>query len=187
MLFCQKITEAERARDRLPKGYVYRLPTEAEWEYACRAGTTGPYSFQGDYGNIGVRSSYMCLSKDGGYMAFATSPTPDNRLPNAWGLYDMHGNVFEWCLDWYGPYATTATTDPVGPNTGSERVARGGGVLPFPPEAGSLEKLIHPHFRSAARYRFPARTAHQINLGFRIVLAPDVHVPRTLQRRNTLR
>jgi formylglycine-generating enzyme required for sulfatase activity len=176
MLYCRKITAAERAGGRLPKGYVYRLPTEAEWEYACRAGTTDPYSFKGDYDNVGVLSAYMCLSKDGGYIAFATSPTPDNRQPNAWGLYDMHGNVFEWCLDWYGPYAAGAAVDPVGPSTGAERVARGGGVLPFPPGRGSLEKLVHPHFRSAARYRFPARTAHQINLGFRIVLAPEVQV-----------
>jgi len=177
MLYCQKISDAERAAGRLPKGYVYRLPTEAEWEYACRAGTTGPYSFEGDYSNVGVLSAYMCLSKDGGYKAFATSPTPDNRQPNAWGLYDMHGNVFEWCLDLYGPYGAGPAKDPVGPPTGTERVARGGGVLPFPPGAGSLEKLVHPHFRSAGRYRYPPRTAHQINLGFRIVLAPEVQVP----------
>ncbi len=176
MLFCRKITDAERAAGRLPKGYVYRLPTEAEWEYACRAGTTGAYSFEGDYSNVGVLGSYMCLSKDGAYKAFATSPTPDNRQPNAWGLYDMHGNVFEWCLDWYGPYATAAAKDPVGPDTGTERVARGGGVMPFPPGPGSLDKLAHPRFRSAGRYSFPARTAHQINLGFRIVLAPEVEV-----------
>jgi formylglycine-generating enzyme required for sulfatase activity len=177
MLFCEKVTAAERAADRLPQGCVYRLPTEAEWEYACRAGTTGPYNFPGDYSNVGVLSTYMCLSKHGGYKAFATSPTPDNRQPNAWGVYDMHGNVFEWCLDWYGPYATATAKDPVGPDTGTERVARGGGVLPFPPGADSLDKLVHPHFRSAARYSFPPRTAHQINLGFRIVLAPEVQVP----------
>ncbi|MDP6046776.1 MAG: formylglycine-generating enzyme family protein [Phycisphaerae bacterium] len=177
MEFCGKLTAIERAAGRLPNGYVYRLPTEAEWEYACRAGTTTPYNFKGDYSNVGVLSAYMCLSKDGGYKAFATSPTPDNRQPNAWGLYDMHGNVFEWCLDWYGPYPSGATTDPVGSKTGSERVARGGGVMPFPPGSASLDKLVHPHFRSAARYRFPARTAHQINLGFRIVLAPEVKTP----------
>ena len=177
MEYCKKITDAERAAGRLPEGYVYRLPTEAEWEYACRAGTTTAYSFEGDYSNVGVLSAYMCLSKDGAYKAFATSPTPDNRQPNAWGLYDMHGNAFEWCLDYYGPYPNGAATDPVGPASGTERVARGGGVSPFPPGAGSLDKLVHPHFRSAGRYRFPGRTAHQINLGFRIVLAPEVKVP----------
>jgi formylglycine-generating enzyme required for sulfatase activity len=177
MEFCGKLTAIERAAARLPKGYVYRLPTEAEWEYACRAGASTPYNFKGDYSNVGALNMYMCLSKDGGYKAMATSPTPDNRQANAWGLYDMHGNVFEWCLDFYGPYSKGAMTDPLGPKTGTERVARGGGVLPFPPGSASLDKLVHPHFRSAARYRFPARTAHQINLGFRIVLAPEVKTP----------
>jgi formylglycine-generating enzyme required for sulfatase activity len=176
MLFCRKITDAERAAGRLPKGYVYRLPTEAEWEYACRAGTTGPYSFKGDYNNPGVLSTYMCVSIGGSYQSFATSPTPDNRQPNAWGLYDMHGNVFEWCLDWYGPYGAAAARDPVGPDTGAERVARGGGLLLFPPAPDSLEKRVHAHFRSAARRSFPARTAHLLILGFRIVLAPEVQV-----------
>ena len=181
MLFCKKITDTERTAGRLPEGYVYRLPTEAEWEYACRAGTTGPYSFKGDYSNVRVLSEYMCLIKGGTYKAFATSPTPDNRHPNAWGLYDMHGNVFEWCLDLYGPYSAAAVKDPVGPSAGKERVARGGGVMPFSPESGSLKTLVHPHFRSAARYSFPARTAHQINLGFRIVLAPEVKTPIAAQ------
>ena len=178
MDYCKKITDIERAAGRLPKGYVYRLPTEAEWEYACRAGTTTPYSFKGDYGNLGVLSTYMCMSKDGAYRAFATSPTPDNRQPNPWGLYDMHGNVLEWCLDFYGPYPAGAATDPVGPKTGKERVARGGGVMPFPPGRDSLYKRVHPHFRSAGRYSFPARTAHQINLGFRIVLGPEVKLTK---------
>jgi formylglycine-generating enzyme required for sulfatase activity len=184
MLFCKKITDKERAADRLPKGYVYRLPTEAEWEYACRAGTAGPYNFEGDYNSLRTLNGYACLFKSQGYKSLATSPTPANRKPNAWGLYDMHGNVFEWCLDWYGPYPSTSsgraqkgtTKDPTGPTIGTERVARGGGVLTFEPSAGSLAKLVHPHFRSAARYGFPPRTAYQINLGFRIVLAPEVDV-----------
>ena len=192
MVFCKRITDKERAADRLPKGYVYRLPTEAEWEYACRAGTSGPYSFEGDYNSLRTLNAYACLFKSKGYMALATSPTPDSRKPNAWGLYDMHGNVFEWCLDWHGSYPSTTSTssgqassgrapkgtlqDPVGPTHGTERVARGGGVLTFEPSADSLAKLVHPHFRSAARYSFPPRTAYQINLGFRIVLAPEVDV-----------
>ena len=193
MLFCKKITDKERAADRLPKGYVYRLPTEAEWEYACRAGTRGPYSFEGDYNSLRTLNAYACLFKSKGYKALATSPTPDSRKPNAWGLYDMHGNVFEWCLDWHGSYPSTTSTssgqassgrapkgtlqDPVGPTHGTERVARGGGVLTFEPSADSLAKLVHPHFRSAARYSFTPRTAYQINLGFRIVLAPKIDMP----------
>jgi formylglycine-generating enzyme required for sulfatase activity len=193
MLFCKKITDKERAADRLPKGYVYRLPTEAEWEYACRAGTSGPYSFEGDHSSLRTLNAYACFFKSHGYKSLTTSPTPASRKPNAWGLYDMHGNVFEWCLDWYGPYPSTTSTssgqassgqasspqeDPTGPTIGTERVARGGGVLTFEPSAGSLAKLVHPHFRSAARYGFPPRTAYQINLGFRIVLAPEVEVYR---------
>jgi formylglycine-generating enzyme required for sulfatase activity len=181
MVFCKRITDQERAADRLPKGYVYRLPTEAEWEYACRAGTSGPYSFEGDYNNLRTLNAYACLFKSKGYKALATSPTPANRKPNAWGLYDMHGNVFEWCLDWHGPYAGGTTQDPVGPTNGTERVARGGGVLTFEPSDSSLEKLVHPHFRSAARYGFPPRTAYQINLGFRIVLAPEVEGKGTVK------
>ncbi len=177
MLFCKKVTDKERAAGRLPKGYVYRLPTEAEWEYACRAGTTGPYSFEGDYNKLSVLSKYACPFKSKGYKALATAPTPDHRKPNAWGLYDMHGNVFEWCLDWYGPYEKGTSKDPIGPTNGTERVARGGGVLAFEPSDASLGKLVHPHFRSAARYGFPPRTAYQINLGFRLVLAPEIDEP----------
>jgi len=176
MLFCKKITDKERTAGRLPKGYVYRLPTEAEWEYACRAGTSGPYSFEGDCSSLRTLNGYACFFKSQGYKSLATSPTPASRKSNAWGLYDMHGNVFEWCLDWYGPYKEGTAKDPTGPTNGTVRVARGGGVLTFEPAADSLAKLVHPHFRSAARYRFPPRTAYQINLGFRVVLAPEVEV-----------
>jgi sulfatase modifying factor 1 len=182
MRFCKKITDKERTAGRLPKGYVYRLPTEAEWEYACRAGTSGPYSFEGDHSSLRTLNAYACFFKSQGYKSLTTSPTPASRKPNAWGLYDMHGNVFEWCLDWYAPYPTTTVQDPTGPTNGTERVARGGGVLTFEPSDSSLEKLVHPHFRSAARYGFPPRTAYQINLGFRIVLAPKIEMPGEVRK-----
>ena len=105
----------------------YRLPTEAEWEYACRAGTTTPFSF----GN--------CLSTsqanyDGNYPYTGCSSGTYRETPiavgilgtNAWGLYDMHGNVWEWCSDWYGSYSSSAVTDPTGPSSGANRVLRGG-------------------------------------------------------------
>ena len=95
----------------------YRLPTEAEWEYACRAGTTTLYSF-GD--KITPQDAHHDDSKLG-------APVPiGSYKPNAFGLYDMHGNVWEWCEDWHAAYSTNSVTDPIGPPTGTYRVLRGG-------------------------------------------------------------
>jgi len=98
----------------------YRLPTEAEWEYACRAGTTTEYSF-GD----------KITPKDGNYHdSEINKPVAvGSYKPNAFGLYDMHGNVFEWCNDCYAKYPAGAVTDPKGPATGTYRVLRGGSFL----------------------------------------------------------
>ena len=93
----------------------YRLPTEAEWEYAARAGTTGDR-----YGNLGAIAWYEDNS------GRRTHPV-GQKAPNAWGLHDMLGNVWEWVGDWYGPYPGGRVTDPTGPSSGSERVFRGGG------------------------------------------------------------
>ncbi len=97
-------------------GYTYRLPSEAEWEYACRAGTTGDYA-----GKLGARAWYY------GNSGNQTHPV-GWKSPNRWGLYDMHGNVWEWCQDWYGGdyYQNSPGTDPQGPSMGSDRVFRGG-------------------------------------------------------------
>lgn len=135
----------------------YRLPTEAEWEYACRAGTTTPFY------------SGYCISADqanyNGNHLFRGCPEGKNRQstvrvgrfpPNGWGLYDMHGNVLEWCQDRYGTYPARHLTDPKGPSTGGFRVLRGGSWLSRPSRV-----------RSACRMgQYPS--ARQDHIGFRV-------------------
>ena len=113
---------------------TFRLPTEVEWECACRAGTTTPFyfgetisTFQANYnGNKTYGSGRKGVYRE---KTVAAGSFPANR----WGLYDMHGNVYEWCQDWKGGYPSGSVTDPTGPSTGSDRVARGGcwGAAPW--------------------------------------------------------
>ena len=162
--YCKNLTQKETTAGRLPPGYIYRLPTEAEWEYACRAGTTTPFgvgdgtslsstqaNFDGTFPYGGAASGkYVGQTSLGGSYA-----------PNAWGLYDMHGNVWEWCQDWFGPYPGGEVTDPKGPATGSTHVLRGGGYT-----------SVGQGCRSAKR---DSRTPTYANIfqGFRVVLAAD--------------
>jgi formylglycine-generating enzyme required for sulfatase activity len=121
VLYCQKLTNRERAAGRIFDKQEYRLPTEAEWEYAARAGTTGPY-----YGNLDAIAWWLgnFSVNNNGQMR-----SVKQRAANAWGLHDMLGNVKEWCSDWYGDYPTQSVSDPRGPYSGSDRVLRGGGWL----------------------------------------------------------
>ena len=101
------------------KGYKFVLPTEAQWEYACRAGSTGKFCFGDDEKQLGEYAWYRENSES------KTHPVGEKK-PNAWGLYDMHGNVWEWCQDWHGGCGAEAVRDPSGPTTGLDRVNRGG-------------------------------------------------------------
>jgi formylglycine-generating enzyme required for sulfatase activity len=110
--FCRKLSNEE--------GVEYRLPTEAEWEYACRAGTTTAYSFGEYVFKLGEYAWYPDNSEK-------TTHPVGKLKPNAWGLYDMHGNVWEWCQDWHGPYESLqVVSDPTGSTHGEHRVWRGG-------------------------------------------------------------
>ncbi len=160
MAYCAALTAREAAAGRLPAGYQYRLPTEAEWEYCCRAGTTTEYH----YGN-----TLVCGQASFAYSHHTNSSCNSNSTvvvggyaPNAWGLHDMHGNVWEWCLDWWdlsSNYPSSPVVDPY-VNSGPFRVIRGGSW-------GDYSDFC----RSAFRYRyFPALRG--IALGFRVVLAP---------------
>ncbi len=114
VLYCHKLTERERAAGRITAQQAYRLPTGAEWEYAARAGTTG--ARHGELDAIGWHASNPGTQ----------THSVKQKSPNAWGLYDMLGNVWEWCSDWYGDYPTGSVTDPTGPISGLFRVIRGG-------------------------------------------------------------
>ena len=151
MVFCRKVTELERSVGRLPTGYEYTLPTEAQWEYACRAGTTTPFSFgsalTSDRANC-HESGLGCTSEVGRY------------APNVWGLYDMHGNVGEWCRDWY-EYGYAKDPEFLSGNKGLRRVVRGG--------SWNLSTL---DCRSARRGPSYDPTCRDYRIGFRVALAP---------------
>jgi formylglycine-generating enzyme required for sulfatase activity len=116
--FCRRLSKQE--------GVEYRLPTEAEWEYACRAGTTTVFSFGEDEAKLGP---YGWYDTNAWAIGEKYAHRVGQKLPNRWGLYDMHGNGWEWCHDWYGPYGSEkVVSDPVGPAQGEPRVLRGGSV-----------------------------------------------------------
>jgi formylglycine-generating enzyme required for sulfatase activity len=168
--YCAHLTQQEQAAGRLPSGWVYRLPTESEWEYACRAGTTTAFHYgnalHGGMANFWDYGEYDASVGDIGVSSPAIpwlphTTTVGSYQANAWGLHDMHGNVFEWCRDWYGIYPTGSVSDPQGAPSGSSRVVRGGGW-------GSYGRFC----RSAYRHDYGPPSDQGNVLGFRVVLAP---------------
>ncbi|MBT4504747.1 MAG: formylglycine-generating enzyme family protein [Gemmatimonadetes bacterium] len=113
---------------------IYRLPTDAEWEYACRAGTTTRWSFGDDESQLG---DYAWNAENTMNAGLKFAQPVGTKLPNPWGLYDMHGNVWEFCQDWYGNYSSDALIDPTGPASGPGRVYRGGDISYSAQEARS--------------------------------------------------
>lgn len=147
----------------------YRLPTEAEWEYACRAGSSSAFSWgdepdcsKGMFNNNPRRGVAKCLKEVLAKGLKPSSPAPVRSYPpNQWGLYDMHGNVWEWCQDWYGPYPAGEAVDPKGPEHGAFKVRRGGSWFKYSTFGRSANRnYAHP----ASRYN---------TTGFRLVREVD--------------
>jgi len=149
--FCQRLTDTDHKNGKLPAGESYRLPTEAEWEYACRAGTTTAYSFGKDEAKLGEYGWFSSNATDAGKKyAHAVG----SKKPNPWGLHDMHGNVLEWCSDGYDK-KLSGGTDPVGPEGGSRCVIRGGSGKGYPDRCRSAIRgnLVPPDRRNDLGFR----------------------------------
>jgi formylglycine-generating enzyme required for sulfatase activity len=152
--YCARLTQQERAAGRIATNAVYRLPTEAEWEYACRAWTSTRFSYGDDPGYTNLHKYAYCSG------SLWAGPV-GKHLPNSWGLFDMHGNVSEWCQDWWlDRLPGGIAVDPQGPATGSDRVIR----------RGSFHSVASD-CRSAARTSLRPGAAWP-DTGFRVVLAP---------------
>jgi formylglycine-generating enzyme required for sulfatase activity len=155
--YCGLLTERERAAGRIAAGSGFRLPTEAEWEYACRAWTSTRFSYGDDPGYTNL-TDYAWYVANSGSMTYPVG----QKLPNPWGLYDMHGSLWEWCQDWWSDRLPGGiAVDPQGPDSGSFRVVRGG-------YWGSVASRC----RSAHRFNTLPNAGFNI-IGFRVVLAPS--------------
>lgn len=151
--FCKWLTARELRYNRIPDGYIYRLPTEAEWEYCCRAGSLTKFFF-GDSENKLIEYAWYKKNSHG------KSQRVGQKKPNQWGLHDMLGNVWEWCQDKYGDYSESPAIDPFGSSSGVGFSRRGGSWI-----------NDADHCRSAYRNHWEAKSAYKY-LGFRLVLAP---------------
>jgi sulfatase modifying factor 1 len=160
MKFCEKLTEQEQSAGRLPSGWQYTLPTEAQWEYACRAGTTTRFSFGGDDLKLSDYAWWGGLIGKGSAQNERYAHPVGQKKANPWGLKDMHGNVWELCRDWHSS-ALTGGTDPQGPSQGTFRVVRGGNWASTANDC-----------RSAVRQGFGPHRGNA-NMGFRVAAVPS--------------
>ena len=202
--YCQRLTAFERKAGRLPKGYEYRLPTEAEWEYACRAGTKSYFNTDAKLEDLIAKNTksqpshaFVPQLADMGKFAFNggwPGATTIKRQPNQFGLQDMHGNLYEYTLDTYAPYPAGGKTqvDPVNWKNEAnqevfvdEKVIRGGSHLlyvPKPKPGQKIEEMTDQHYhyeslRSAARNSTPYDFDYNSITGMRVVLAPKIKIP----------
>jgi len=152
--FCKKLTEMEKKAGRVPEGMAYQLPTEAQWEYTCRAGTTTAYSW-GD--SISAKNASHHRKNPEGTTPVGKYP------PNPWAFHDMHGNVWEWCADWYDTYPSGSVTNPEGPASGWDRVLRGGSWYHTGAGLRSAKRRFHRPWQ-------PSRL-----VGFRVALQEMIH------------
>ncbi|MBQ2591654.1 MAG: formylglycine-generating enzyme family protein [Candidatus Riflebacteria bacterium] len=156
--FCEKLNQ--KYSNILPKGYKFDLPTEAQWEYACRAGTNTALNNSKDL----TRKYKFCPNLEEVAWYFENSRGTVHEVgqlkQNAWGIYDMHGNVSEWCNDWYGTYPENNTTDPKGPNFGTYKVLRGG---TWAGNSGACRSAFRGHKKPMSSNRMT---------GFRVAIVP---------------
>lgn len=149
--YCQKLSALE--------GKQYRLPTEAEWEYACRGGKLTAYNFGSDASGM---KNYGWFDANASEIGEMYAHEVGGKRPNPFGLHDMHGNVWEWCSDLYGDYSASVAVDPQGPSTGSTRVYRGGSW-----------RYGATNCRTAYRYSYVPTTFRNNDFGFRLALSPS--------------
>lgn len=162
--YCRWLTEREQEAGRLPSGYEYDLPTEAQWEYACRAGTRTRFSFGEALSCVGESGCSFCADMDP-FMWWCGNSSDGTQAvgqkpANSWGLFDMHGNADEWCSDWLGDYPFGSVVDPSGPPSGTAKIHRGGNWRQSALKARSAYRIMD------------LPTASFQGLGFRVVLEP---------------
>ena len=146
-IFCKRLQEKDKK--------AYRLPTEAEWEYGCRAGTTTQFFFGKTISSHEANYCAEAVFGNGKKGLYREKPTPVGSFPaNAFGLHDMHGNLFEWCQDWLGEYPQNHVVDPQGPSVGDHRVLRGGSWHGHPFYCRSACRIADAVFQRMPSYGF---------------------------------